>query len=356
MATGWCRNRSCSGATPKSSRRWRAQNGGLGLEHRSRRLPAPIGRTPSISMPASRPAGRSAPHEAIAAGKHVYLEKPIAETLDEAVDAGSRGREGGVRERRRAGQAVPAGLRQDAQRGAVRPARADPCGAARLRLVDLRRDLGAGPAPELELSQEHGRRPRLGYVSALALHHRSSGRRDRGGVVPYRHRDPGTPRRDGSALSCRRRGYGAGDLADRGRRAGSALLLVGDAGEARRPRRAADRRQPRRPPCAGCIAASSRRSDATPRPLWNIETGARRGFRPRNGRRCPTPGRGAIPYAVGWELFLRHVTEGAPFPAPLLAGAKGLQLVEACYRSDRERRWIDLPRLKMKDIQHGTGN
>jgi hypothetical protein len=47
----------------------------------------------------------------------------------------------------------------------------------------------------------------------------------------------------------------------------------------------------------------------------------------------------------GWELFLRHVAEGTPFPSSLLEGAKGVQFVEACYRSDVERRWIDLPAL-----------
>jgi predicted dehydrogenase len=50
-------------------------------------------------------------------------------------------------------------------------------------------------------------------------------------------------------------------------------------------------------------------------------------------------------YRAGWELFLRHVAEGAPFPAPLIEGAKSVQLAEACYRSHRERRWVDLPKL-----------
>jgi predicted dehydrogenase len=52
-------------------------------------------------------------------------------------------------------------------------------------------------------------------------------------------------------------------------------------------------------------------------------------------------------YRGGWELFLRHVAEGAPFPSPLLEGAKGVQLAEACYQSNRERCWIDLPELAL---------
>ena len=52
-------------------------------------------------------------------------------------------------------------------------------------------------------------------------------------------------------------------------------------------------------------------------------------------------------YRAGWELFLRHVAEDAPFPSPLLEGAKSVQLAEACYQSDRERRWIELPPLTL---------
>jgi predicted dehydrogenase len=52
-------------------------------------------------------------------------------------------------------------------------------------------------------------------------------------------------------------------------------------------------------------------------------------------------------YRAGWELFLRHVAEDAPFPAPLIEGAKSVQLAEACYQSHRERRWIELAPLRL---------
>jgi predicted dehydrogenase len=52
-------------------------------------------------------------------------------------------------------------------------------------------------------------------------------------------------------------------------------------------------------------------------------------------------------YRAGWELFLYHVVEDAPFPSPFLEGAKAVQLAEACYQSHRERRWIDLPKLEL---------
>lgn len=50
-------------------------------------------------------------------------------------------------------------------------------------------------------------------------------------------------------------------------------------------------------------------------------------------------------YRAGWELFIRHVLEDAPFPSPLIEGAKGVQLAELSYLSHRERRWVDVPKL-----------
>jgi predicted dehydrogenase len=52
-------------------------------------------------------------------------------------------------------------------------------------------------------------------------------------------------------------------------------------------------------------------------------------------------------YRAGWELFLRHIATDAPFPAPLIEGAKSVQLAEACYQSHRERCWVDLPPLAL---------
>ncbi len=52
-------------------------------------------------------------------------------------------------------------------------------------------------------------------------------------------------------------------------------------------------------------------------------------------------------YRAGWELFLRHVAEDAPFPAPLIEGAKSVQLAEACHQSQRERRWVELAPLSL---------
>jgi predicted dehydrogenase len=50
-------------------------------------------------------------------------------------------------------------------------------------------------------------------------------------------------------------------------------------------------------------------------------------------------------YRAGWEMFIRHVVDGTRFAASFIEGAKGVQLVELSQRSDRERRWIDVPPL-----------
>lgn len=85
---------------------------------------------------------------------------------------------------------------------------------------------------------------------------------------------------------------------------------------------------------------------ATPKPVWNVQQRIDRDFS-ADWQEVPDVDPFKNSYRCGWELFLRHVVEGTPFPSPLLAGAKGLQLVDACYRSNAERRWIDLPRLSL---------
>jgi len=48
-------------------------------------------------------------------------------------------------------------------------------------------------------------------------------------------------------------------------------------------------------------------------------------------------------FKIQWELFLKHVVAGTPFPWDFFAGAKGVQLAELALQSWAERRWIDVP-------------
>ena len=50
-------------------------------------------------------------------------------------------------------------------------------------------------------------------------------------------------------------------------------------------------------------------------------------------------------FKVQWELFLKHVVKGDPFPWNLLEGARGVQLAELGLQSWAERRWLDVPDL-----------
>lgn len=48
------------------------------------------------------------------------------------------------------------------------------------------------------------------------------------------------------------------------------------------------------------------------------------------------------PYRVGWENFLRHIATDAPLASDLSAGIRDVQLAEACYRSVAEKKWIGI--------------
>ena len=48
------------------------------------------------------------------------------------------------------------------------------------------------------------------------------------------------------------------------------------------------------------------------------------------------------PYRVGWEDFLRHVATDAPLKADFSAGIRDVQFAEACYRSMKDATWVSL--------------
>ena len=61
-------------------------------------------------------------------------------------------------------------------------------------------------------------------------------------------------------------------------------------------------------------------------------------------------------FKIQWEMFLRHVLAGDPFPYDLLEGAKGVQLAELGLRSWNERRWLEVPTLELSrapEREHG---
>ena len=55
----------------------------------------------------------------------------------------------------------------------------------------------------------------------------------------------------------------------------------------------------------------------------------------------------ANPFRQCWEAFLRHVAEDAPYVPTLVEGAKAVQLADLAYRSVAEGRWMAVPELRL---------
>ncbi len=85
---------------------------------------------------------------------------------------------------------------------------------------------------------------------------------------------------------------------------------------------------------------------ATPKPVWNPDIkqpiNFYEGWQPVPETQAYDNG-----FKLQWEAFIRHVCEDAPYKWDLLEGAKGVQLVECALRSWKERRWIDVSELKI---------
>ena len=84
----------------------------------------------------------------------------------------------------------------------------------------------------------------------------------------------------------------------------------------------------------------------TPRPVWNPDVPQPIRFL-ETWSEVPDTTSYENGFKAEWEMFIRHLLEDAPFKWTLLEGAKGVQLAEAGLRSWKERRWIDIPPLKV---------
>jgi predicted dehydrogenase len=83
----------------------------------------------------------------------------------------------------------------------------------------------------------------------------------------------------------------------------------------------------------------------TPKPVWNPDIPQTIDFF-STWQEVPDNQAYDNAFKVQWELFIRHVVEDAPFRWGLQEGAKGVQLVECGLRSWAERRWVDVPVLE----------
>ncbi|MFC7220108.1 Gfo/Idh/MocA family protein [Streptomyces polyrhachis] len=84
----------------------------------------------------------------------------------------------------------------------------------------------------------------------------------------------------------------------------------------------------------------------TPKPLWDPDVPAAGSFREQWQE---VPGNGVFDngFKAQWELFLRHVALDEPYHWDLLAGARGVQLAELGLRAAAEGRRLDVPELTL---------
>ena len=83
---------------------------------------------------------------------------------------------------------------------------------------------------------------------------------------------------------------------------------------------------------------------ATPRPVWNPDVESPIDYF-QGWQKMPEQGTFENAFKRQWELFLRHVVKDEPFRWGLLEGAKGVQLAELGLESSRKRAWVKVPPL-----------
>jgi predicted dehydrogenase len=84
----------------------------------------------------------------------------------------------------------------------------------------------------------------------------------------------------------------------------------------------------------------------TPRPVWNPDIPQTMVFADQ-WQEVPDTQVYENGFKLQWEDFIRHVVENKPWRFDLLEGARGVQLAELGMQSWAERRWIDVPALSL---------
>jgi predicted dehydrogenase len=83
----------------------------------------------------------------------------------------------------------------------------------------------------------------------------------------------------------------------------------------------------------------------TPKPIWNPDIPSPIDFYD-GWTQMPTRDAMDNAFKVQWELYLRHIVDGDPFPWDLMEGAKGVQLADLGVQSWKEGRRLEVPTLK----------
>jgi predicted dehydrogenase len=85
----------------------------------------------------------------------------------------------------------------------------------------------------------------------------------------------------------------------------------------------------------------------TPRPVWNPDQPQTMKFE-QQWEEVPDNQVYENGFKFQWEEFIRHVVADTPWRSNLLEGAKGVQLAELGLKSWAERRWLDVPALSLE--------
>jgi predicted dehydrogenase len=96
---------------------------------------------------------------------------------------------------------------------------------------------------------------------------------------------------------------------------------------------------------AGLRGCKTQHRADCPKPVWNPDVPNPIDFR-AGWQEVPDNQEFDNAFKTQWELFLKHVELGTPFPHDLMEGARGVQLGELALASWRERRWMDVPELE----------
>ncbi|HTB10831.1 MAG TPA: Gfo/Idh/MocA family oxidoreductase [Bryobacteraceae bacterium] len=83
---------------------------------------------------------------------------------------------------------------------------------------------------------------------------------------------------------------------------------------------------------------------STPRPVWNPDIPSTINHF-EGWQKVPEQQTFDNAFKIQWELFLRHVVKDEPFRWGLLEAAKGVQLAEKGIESWKKRAWVDVPAL-----------
>lgn len=92
---------------------------------------------------------------------------------------------------------------------------------------------------------------------------------------------------------------------------------------------------------AGLFGCKVQGRENTPKPVWNPDLPTDQDF-PAQWTQIPDNHEFGNGFRVQWEAFLRDVDAGRPHPYDFRAGVRGLQLVEAGLRSSNEGRRIEI--------------